>query len=150
MWKMEQEEQYFRILDPKKNIAGYFDPDYGRVPKEKEQEIIEEMLKNRHSIPGGYLMVGLAKFGIFGGEYRSDVAGLERQLDSVMLRISRWKELMAEQNIGAHSINVSHTDQDMLTVTFPVRFALPVPLEGGRILAQIRPLLDLLQRRRLL
>jgi len=43
MWKLELEENYFRIFDSKKQIAGYFDPDYGEIfPKEKDQEIIEK------------------------------------------------------------------------------------------------------------
>ena len=30
MWKLELEEDYFRIYDSKKMIAGYFDPDFGK------------------------------------------------------------------------------------------------------------------------
>ena len=29
LWKLELDEEYFRIYDSKKMIAGYFDPDYG-------------------------------------------------------------------------------------------------------------------------
>jgi len=38
----------FEFLILKKQIAGYFDPDYGEIyPPEKETELIEQMHKNR-------------------------------------------------------------------------------------------------------
>ena len=44
LWKLESDEDYFRIYDSKKMIAGYFDPDYGDIfPKEKSEEIILSM-----------------------------------------------------------------------------------------------------------
>ena len=55
MWKIERDDEYFRIFDSKKDIAGYFDPDYGELfPKEKELELIEQMHKNHDKIPGGF------------------------------------------------------------------------------------------------
>ena len=151
MWKLEQEEQYFRIFDSKKDIAGYFDPDYGDVfPKEKEEEIIENMLKNHDKILGGYIMVGLAKFGIYDTDYQSDLFGLEKQIDEVKTKISQWKALISNEKIKLHFVQVSHTDQDMLTITFPVKFSQPTPLEKKEILKQIEPILNQLQQQHLL
>lgn len=151
MWKLEREEQYFRIFDSRKDVAGYFDPDYGDIrPKDREHEIIERMLESRDTVRGGYVMVGLAKFGIFGGSYNSDLPGLESRLAAVSERISVWKDLISEQDIAEHFVNISHTDHDMLTIAFPVRFSRPVRLDGREIGGQIGPMLDLLQRRRLL
>ena len=66
MWKLELEEQYFRVYDAKKQIAGYFDPNYGDIyPRENEEEIIEKMLKEHEKVPGGFLMLPMVKFGIF-------------------------------------------------------------------------------------
>ncbi len=150
-WKLDRDEYYFRILDSKKQIAGYFDPDYGRtMPEARREQMIDEMWKNHDAIPGGYLMVGLVKFGIFGGDYNSDVFGLERQMDYIGERILKWKDFIASQDIRLHFVNISHTDQDMLTITIPLRFQRPVPLERGHIYAQLEPMLGLLQRRRLL
>lgn len=151
MWKLEQEEQYFRIFDSKKDIAGYFDPDYGEVfPKEKEEEIIENMLKNHDKILGGYIMVGLAKFGIYDTDYQSDIFGLEKQIDTVKDKISKWKQLISNENIKFHFVQISHTDQDMLTITFPIKFSQPTPLEKKEILKQIEPILNQLQQQHLL
>ena len=151
MWKLEQEEQYFRIFDSKKDIAGYFDPDYGEVfPKEKEEEIIENMLKNHDKILGGYIMVGLAKFGIYDTDYQSDIYGLEKQIDAVKDKISQWKQLISNEKIKFHFVQISHTDQDMLTITFPIKFSQPTPLEKKEILQQIEPILNQLQQQHLL
>jgi hypothetical protein len=69
MWKIERDEEYFRIFDSKKDIVGYFDPDYGELfPKEKELELIDQMHKNHDKIPGGILMVPMVKFRIFDNE----------------------------------------------------------------------------------
>ena len=64
LWKLELEEEFFRIYDSKKLIAGYFDPDYGDIyPKDNSEEIISSMLKNHDKILGGMIMVPLVKFG---------------------------------------------------------------------------------------
>jgi len=56
LWKLELEEEFFRIYDSKKLIAGYFDPDYGDIyPKDNSQEIISSMLKNHDKILGGMI-----------------------------------------------------------------------------------------------
>lgn len=66
LWKLDLDEEYFRIYDSKKMIAGYFDPDYGEIfPKNKSDEIISQMLKNHDKIPGGFIMVPMVKFGLF-------------------------------------------------------------------------------------
>lgn len=151
MWKLELEDEYFRIYDSKKQIAGYFDPDYGDIfPKEKEQEIIENMLKNHEKIVGGYLMVGLVKFGIFDSDYNSDIDSLEKQIDSVKSRISQWKKLILTQSIKFHFIQISHTDSDMLTITFPIKFSQPTHLEKNELYSQLEPILNQLQQQHLL
>ncbi|ABK77132.1 hypothetical protein CENSYa_0499 [Cenarchaeum symbiosum A] len=146
-WRLEQEEYYLRILDGKKNIAGYFDPDYGEiVPKEREEELIDAMWRNHDPVPGGHMMVGMVKFGIFQGDYNSDITGLEERLGDAATRISQWKEYLSGGDIPYHYVNISHTDQDMLTVTFPVRFAEPAPLGEKGLRAPLSPVLDGLQR----
>lgn len=151
MWSLEQEEYYLRILDPKKQIAGYFDPDYGEIhPKEKEEEIIERMWKSHDPIPGGYMMLGMVKFGIFDHDYNSDLPRLESQLDAAMRRLGEWKEAIRAEGITAHTVNISHTDQDMLTISFPVAFAQPPPLDRKKICARLEPILNRMHERRLI
>ena len=151
MWKIERDEEYFRIFDSKKDIAGYFDPDYGELfPKEKELELIEQMHKNRDKIPGGFLMVPMVKFGIFDPEAETKIGEIEQKLASVTQRIAQWKKLLLEIKNEFHIIRVSHTDQDMLSITIPIKFDEPVSLDKKPLLEKLSSTLDLLQKQRLL
>ena len=151
MWKIDRDEDYFKIYDSKKDIAGYFDPDYGELfPKDKESELIEHMHKNHDKIPGGFLMVPMVKFGIFGSENEMNINQVQNQIDSVKQRLSKWKNFISETGNEFHSVQVSHTDQDMLSITFPIRFQKPVPLEKNSLLQEIESTLDLTQKQGLL
>jgi len=95
MWKLDLEDVYYRIYDSKRQIAGYFDPDYGELfPKENELEIIERMHKNHDKVQGGFLMVPMIKFEIFDRDYDSNIEGLSNQLQAVNGKIAIWKEFI--------------------------------------------------------
>lgn len=150
-WKLEREEEYFKILDENKNIAGYFDPEYGEIyPEHKIYEIIEEMHKRHDKISGGYLMVPMVKLGVFGGDNEIRLDMLQTKIDGVKERITRWQEFMSNQKNAHHKIGISHTDSDMLTITFPISFTSPTQLEKGQILAELEIILNSLHAKSLL
>jgi hypothetical protein len=147
LWKLDLDEEYFRIYDAKKMIAGYFDPDYGDIfPKNKTDEIISQMLKNHDKISGGFIMVPMAKFGLFDTDLETDIDTVETQVASVLDRLQKWKGFLSKNNLKMHFIRISHTDQDMLTITFPFKFTKPTPLDNKEIAKEISPTLDLLQK----
>ncbi len=151
LWKLDLEEGYFRIYDSKKLIAGYFDPDYGDIfPKENSEEIISQMLKNYDKIPGGFIMVPMVKFGLFDTDLEADIDTVETQVNSVLDRLKRWREFLSKNNLKIHFVRISHTDQDMLTITFPVKFSKPTPLDKKEMIVEITPTLDLLHKLNLL
>ena len=151
MWKLDLDGEYFRIFDSKKLIAGYFDPDYGNIlPKENSAEIISQMLKNHDKIIGGLIMIPLVKFGLFDTDLDIDIDELESHVIRVNEHLKKWKNFIAKTNNTVHSIRVSHTDQDMLTITFPITFSEPTPLDKNEIIKEISPTLDLLQKLNLL
>lgn len=151
MWKIEHEDTYFRIFDSKKDIAGYFDPDYGEIfPKEKERSIIDQMHKNHDKISGGFLMVPMVKFRIFDNDDETKIDEIQQKLEAVKHRISQWKNFLTETKNEYHGVRVSHTDQDMLSITFPITFDPPVPLEKKTLLEKLESTLDLLQKQDLL
>ncbi|MBI3640260.1 MAG: hypothetical protein HY223_08105 [Thaumarchaeota archaeon] len=150
-WKFEREGDYFRIFDENKNIAGYFAPEYGDIfPQEKTDEVIEEMHKKHEKIPGGYLLLPMIKFGIFSLDSEIDMDYLEARMDEVRDRILWWQNFLASQKNQSHKIRVSHTDPDMLSITFPVAFAVPAPLEKNALLEELRFTLDVLNKQGLL
>ena len=151
MWKLDLDDEYFRILDSKKLVAGYFDPDYGPVfPVENSAEIISQMLKNHDKISGGLIMIPLVKFGLFGSDLDIEIDELENHINRIGGHLKKWKDFIAKTNNTVHSIRISHTDQDMLTITFPIKFSEPTPLDKTEILKEISPILDLLQKSNLL
>lgn len=149
-WKLEREESYFKIYDENKNIAGYFDPGYGDIfPEHKINEIIEEMHKKHEKIPGGYLMVPMIKFEVF-NDQEIGLNYLQRRIDDVKDRITKWKDFILNQKTSDHKIQVSHTDADMLSMTFPIQFDAPVPLEKKLLLAELEITLNSLHEKGLL
>ncbi len=151
MWKLDLDDEYFRIFDSNKLVAGYFDPDYGDVfPKENAADIVSQMLKNHDKIPGGLIMIPLVKFGLFDSDLDIDIDELENHVNRVGEHLKKWKDFITKTNNTVHSIRISHTDNDMLTITFPIKFSEPTPLDKTEILKEISPILDLLQKLNLL
>ena len=147
LWKLDLDESYFRIYDSKKLIAGYFDPDYGEIyPKENSEEIILSMLKNNDKILGGMIMVPFVKFGLFDTDLDTSLSEVEQNVNRVTEHLQKWKNFLSQTNRHVHSIRISHTDQDMLTITFKVKFSKPTPLEKTKLMEEIFPTLDLLQK----
>ena len=151
LWKLDLDEEYFRIFDTNKLIAGYFDPDYGDLyPKENSEEIISQMLKNHDKITGGFIMVPMVKFGLFDTDLETNLDTVETQVNSVLDRLSRWRKFLSKTNLKIHYVRISHTDQDMLTITFPFKFSKPTPLDKKEMVVELTPTLDLLQKLNLL
>lgn len=146
-WKLDLDDTYFRILDSKKYIAGYFDPDYG---EDATEEQIESMLKRKAPVSGGYLVVPMLKFGLFDGDLDIDIYDLEDKMGKVNRALARWSGYMRAKNYPFHSVRISHTDQDMLTMTVPIAFRRPVRLDKGDLAAEISDTMESLQRQGLL
>lgn len=139
MWRFELEEGYaYWIRDRDRNVAGYFDPDYGADPDE-DAEAIERMHKESRAVGGGFLTLPMVRLGVFASvPVRADF--LEQHVAAALERIRAWRGAL--EGLGDHHVSISHTDEDMLTVTLAVGFGRPVPLEKGLIAGQITPLLD--------
>ncbi len=150
MWKLDLDSDFFRILDKDRKIAGYFWPDYGQiVPENKYDEVVEKMHKNHDPIPGGFVTVPMVKFGIFDKNEEMDVLFLSSRLEDVNARLDAWKEFLLEKQMQ-HSIQMSHTDNDMLSLTFPIKFAQSIALDKEKLLGVLSPTLDLLSQKGLL
>ena len=151
MWKLDLDDDFFRISDSKKLVAGYFDPDYGiNYSKEKSDEIISLMLKNHDKISGGHIMVPLVKFGLFDTDLNTTILNVEQNVNRVTIHLEKWKHFLSQTHRHVHYVRISHTDQDMLTITFEVKFSKPISLEKTKLLDALHPTLDLLHNSSLL
>lgn len=57
---------------------------------------------------------------------------------------------MNDTNHNAHSVRISHTDQDMLTIAFPITFSTPTPLEKKALGEELFEILEKLKNSELL
>ena len=150
-WKLEFEEGYFRIFDSKKLIAGYFDPDYGDLSAAKNPEdIIISKIKNHDKVLGGMIMIPLVKFKLFDTDLNTTLSEVKQNVSRVSTHLQKWTVFLSTINNISHFIGISHTDQDMLTMTFPVKFSKPTSLEKSNLLEEIYPILMLLKKSELL
>lgn len=151
MWKAELDGTYYRIYDKRKNLVGYFAPDYGHIyPEEKAEEIIEQMNKRHEKITSGLLMIPMVKFGVFYENQEMDLQYIARQIDDVKKRLEYWSEFLSGNKIRQYKITVSHTDHDMLSITMRLGFSVPVELEKNVIQNEVGRVLDQLQQMGLL
>ena len=150
-WKLEFEDGYFRIYDSKKLVAGYFDPDYGDLSTVKDPEdVILSKIKNHDVILGGMLMIPLVKFKLFDTDLNTVLSEVKQNISRVSVHLEKWTTFLSEIHNTRHFIGISHTDQDMLTMTFPVKFLKPTILQESELLSEIYPILSLLQKSELL
>jgi len=150
-WKLEFEDGYFRIFDSKKLISGYFDPDYGDLSAAKNPEdIILSKIKNHDEVLGGMIMIPLVKFQLFDTDLNTTISKVQQNMSRVSIHLKKWESFLSEINNTSHFVGISHTDQDMLTVTFPIKFSKPTPLEKSNLLQEIYPTLTMLEKLELL
>jgi len=151
-WKLEEEEYYYKIYDSQNELAGYFQPDYGKIyPAEKESEIIQEMLKRQDSVYGGILYIPLLKLNLVNEDADYDLEHVMQNLDASLTRARRWKECVSEMSsIIFARARKSHSDPDMLSVLLGIKFAGPVKLNKNNVLNALQRILDRFHEKELL
>jgi len=151
-WKLDEEEYHYKIYDSRNELVGYFQPDYGKIyPPEKEDEIIQQMLKRHDNVYGGILYVPLLKLNLVNENRDYDLEHVMQNLNASLVRARRWEECIREisQIIFARA-RKSHSDPDMLSVLLGIKFAGPVKLSKDDILNALQPILDRFHEKELL
>jgi hypothetical protein len=143
-WNLDEEEYHYKVYDAENSLAGYFQPDYGKIyPPEKEEEIIEQMLKRQDNVYGGILYVPLLKLNLVDEGPDYDLDYVMQSLDASMFRARKWKECIENMpSIIFARARRSHSDPDMLSVLLGVKFDGPVKLNRNDILIALQPILD--------
>jgi len=145
MWKLDLEDYFYKIYDSNKQIAGYFDPDYGQIRSaDDEFEQIQQMHKNADKIARGFLTLPMAKFGVF-DQQSIQISDLQARVEQASLRIASWDRYLQDSPLS-HTITVSHTDPDMLSIALEIRFQEHVPLDRRALGEKLAPILDQLQK----
>lgn len=143
-WKLDQEEYYYKIYDENKQLAAFFQPDYGEIqPIEKQDEIIQEMIKRGDNVYGGLLYVPMVKLNLLDEQYDYDLDHVITNLNASIERTELWKECIKEiPSIIFARARKSHTDPDMLSVLLGIKFAGAVKLDKELLGEALKPILD--------
>ncbi|MEE8133401.1 MAG: hypothetical protein V3T40_07495 [Nitrososphaerales archaeon] len=143
-WNLDQEEYYYKVYDAQNQLAGYFQPDYGVIqPREKQDEIIEGMIKRQDHVYGGMLYVPLLKLNLLDEQYDYDLDHVIANLNASIDRTEKWKECInGIPPVIFARVSKSHDDPDMLSVMLGIKFGVPVKLNKGALLDALRPILD--------
>ena len=150
-WKLDFEDGYYRIFDSSKLITGYFDPDYGALSAaENQEDVILSKIKNHDKISGGMIMIPLVKFKLFDTDLNTTISEVEQNVSRVYTHLQKWNDFLSTINNKSHFVGISHTDRDMLTMTFPIKFSKPTSLEKSHLLEELCSILNLLQKSELL
>jgi len=145
-WKLDFEDGYYRIFDPSKLITGYFDPDYGDLSSFKNpDDVILSKIKNHEKISGGMIMIPLVKFKLFDTDLNTNLSTVQKNVSRVSEHLKKWDSFLFEINTSRNFVGISHTDQDMLTISFPIKFLKLTPLDKSDLIKSISPTLDLLK-----
>ena len=107
-------------------------------------------IKNHDKVLGGMIMIPLVKFKLFDTDLNTTLSEVKQNVSRVSTHLQKWTIFLSTINNISHFIGISHTDQDMLTMTFPVKFSKPTSLEKSNLLEEIYPILILLKKSELL
>jgi hypothetical protein len=151
-WKLDQEEYYYKVYDDQDQLAGYFQPEYGDIqPAEKEEEIIQQMIKRQDFVYGGMLYLPMSKLNLFDDQYDHDLDHVIASLSVSIARTEKWKECIKElPSIVFARAKKSHTDPDMLSVLLGIKFDAPVRLHKQSLQDVLKPILDTFHEKELL
>jgi hypothetical protein len=95
-------------------------------------------------------MIPLVKFKLFDTDLNTTISEVEQNVSRVYTHLQKWNDFLSTINNKSHFVGISHTDRDMLTMTFPVKFSKPTSLEKSHLLEELCSILNLLQKSELL
>jgi len=91
-------------------------------------------------------MVPLVKFRLFDTDLDTTLTNVESQVNRVDEHLQKWKLFLSKMNYEWHSVRISHTDQDMLTIAFQIKFSKPTPLEKMSLGGELFDIFETLQK----
>ena len=158
LWKLEYIDTVYKIYDWDKNLTGYFFPNYdiniddykdeSQDAHEVEDNIIEQMNKEKQSVKGGNVMLPMVKLQLLDNEEGIDLDYVINSLDQNAQRTRKWKQWIhnnhLEFKIFGSSIYTAREDRNMLSIVLGL--GTNILLGEKEIGTNLRPLLDKLHQ----
>ncbi|MDF0681570.1 MAG: hypothetical protein P0116_11465 [Candidatus Nitrosocosmicus sp.] len=109
LWKLEYIDTVYKIYDWDKNLTGYFFPNYdinidnykdeSQDAHEVEDNIIEQMNKEKQSVKGGNVMLPMVKLQLLDNEEGIDLDYVINSLDQNAQRTRKWKQWIHDNHL---------------------------------------------------
>jgi len=158
LWKLEYIDTVYKIYDWDKNLTGYFFPNYdiniddykdeSQDAHEVEDNIIEQMNKEKQSVKGGNVMLPMVKLQLLDNEEGIDLDYVINSLDQNAQRTRKWKQWIHDNHlefkIFGSSIYTAREDRNMLSIVLGL--GSNIILGEKEIGLSLRPLLDKLHQ----
>lgn len=152
-WKIEYDDTIYKIYDWNGNLAAYFFPNYELEENaEEDDEIIEKLIQEHQSVPGGNILFPMAKLNVLDKEEAIDLNYTILALEQCLQRVKVWKEWLLQNHvkfeITGSGIYTSREDREMLSIA--LRLDSNLTLGEKEILVALTPFLDELNKAGLL
>ena len=144
-WKAEYEDSLYKIFDWDGNLAGYFFPHYGDLqPKDKEDEIIEELNRTRSQVQEATLVLPMVKLGLLDNQDGMDIDYVISSLETNSIRTSAWKKWLVQNakpfGIFGAQCHTAREDRNMLSIALGIQAS--ITLGEKEVAEALIPLLD--------
>jgi hypothetical protein len=124
-WKTEYDDTLYKIYDWDGNLAGYLFPDYGDIePKEKEDEMIDEMNKVHAEAHDATLLLPMAKLNLLDNHEGMDIDYVISSLEANAERTGTWKKWLRVNGklfkIAGAAVHTAREDRNMLSIALGI------------------------------
>jgi hypothetical protein len=167
LWKIEYIDTVYKVYDWDKNLTGYFFPNYGidldtyhdnsasndknndLLPDhEIEENIIEQMVKEKETVRGGNLMLPMVKLQLLDHSEGIHLDYVISSLEENAQRTKKWKQWISDNReefqIFGNSIYTAREDRNILSIVLGL--GLNLMLDEKELCKNLRPLLDKLHQ----
>ena len=124
-WKTEYDDTLYKIYDWDGNLAGYFFPQYGDIePKDKEDEIIDELNKTHSDVKEATLLLPMVKLSLLDKHEGMDIDYVISSLEANAERTGDWKKWLRDNaksfKIVGAAIHTAREDRNMLSIALGI------------------------------
>ena len=124
-WKTEYDDTLYKIYDWDGNLAGYMFPEYGDIePKDREDEIIDEMNSTHTETGQATLLLPMVKLNLLDNHEGMDIDYVISSLEANKDRVDAWKRWIHNNakafNIVGLAVHTAREDRNMLSVALGI------------------------------
>lgn len=144
-WKTEYDDTLYKIYDWDGNLAGYLFPEYGDIePKDREDEIIDELNKTNAQVTEATILLPMAKLNLLDNHEGMDIDYVISSLEANTERAGVWKKWIRDNgrsfSIVGSAVQTAREDRNMLSIALGI--AATITLGEKEVRDFLSPLLE--------